>query len=64
MQMKNPNSLPLPERGYREKIAKAVGCSTKTVTIALRTDTQGYKCDKVREIYFDKYVKPFIKKKP
>ena len=53
--------IPLPPRGYREVIAQKAGCSTKTVTIALRTNTESYKCDKVREIYKQMYVNPFLK---
>lgn len=54
--------IPLPPKNYRRTIAQAVGCSEKTVTIALRTNTQGYKCDKVRETYYNLYVKPFLKR--
>lgn len=56
-------SIPLPEKGYRKVIAEKVGCSEKTVTIALRTNTQGYKCDKVREMYQQLYIKPYLKSK-
>ena len=56
------NTLPLPERGYRKKIAEIVGCCEKTVTLALRTRTRGYKCDEVREVYNRLYVKPYLKK--
>lgn len=55
------NQFPLPPRGYRAAIAEKVGCSTKTVTLALRTNIHGYKCDKVRETYHNMYVKPFLK---
>lgn len=61
--MKKTIQVPLPERGFRKKIAEIVGCSTKTVTIALRTNTHGYKCDQVRETYNKLYVKPFLKQK-
>ncbi|MBQ7210787.1 MAG: hypothetical protein IJS05_07835 [Paludibacteraceae bacterium] len=47
----------LPKKGYRKEIAKMVGCSEKTVTLALRRGIKGYKCDKVREIYRRLYMK-------
>jgi len=64
MQMKKTNQIPLPPKGFRNRIAEIVGCSTKTVTLALRSDIHGYKCDKVRETYHNLYVKPYLRQKP
>lgn len=49
--MRTENYIMLPPKGYRKKIAQIVGCSEKTVTIALRGQKQSYTCDKVREVY-------------
>ena len=60
--MERKNQFPLPERGYRQKIAAIVGCDVKTVTNALRTNIRGLKSNEVRDIYHKLYVKPYLKK--
>ncbi len=55
-------NIPLPERGYRQKIADIVGCTTKTVTLALRHKIKGYKSDQVRKTYQRLYIEPYLKK--
>lgn len=54
--------IPLPERGYRKILAQKAGCSERTVTTALRTNAITSKCEKVRKLYKEMYVNPYLKK--
>ena len=51
----NEKMIFLPPHGCIGEIAKLTGYSRTTVTTALRNNARGFKADKVRKLYLQKY---------